>query len=274
MAYETIHLSEQQGVLTLTLNRPDRLNAWTYQMGRELHQAITLGNQDENVIAMVLTGAGRGFCAGADVKDLFQAQAQNADNGAGAEAQDRPGNWVELIRSSKPMVAAVNGAAIGVGLTQILPFDYIVAAPEAKFSARFIKMGLVPELASSTYIAARTGFGQANRLMLTGETIHADRAQAIGLVDECVDDAAALLPRAEAMAFEMGNNPQAALRMVKQLITENLSEQHLNLVQQRELAALETCYQSAEHHEAIDAFIAKRPPDFKAARSKADRSAS
>ena len=110
--------------------------------------------------------------------------------------------------------------------------------------------------------------------MLTGETIHADRAQAIGLVDECVDDAAALLPRAEAMAFEMGNNPQAALRMVKQLITENLSEQHLNLVQQRELAALETCYQSAEHHEAINAFIAKRPPNFKAARSKADSSAS
>ena len=261
MAYETIHLSEQQGVLTLTLNRPDRLNAWTYQMGRELHQAITLGNQDENVIAMVLTGAGRGFCAGADVKDLFQAQAQNADNGA--EAQDRPGNWVELIRSSKPMVAAVNGAAIGVGLTQILPFDYIVAAPEAKFSARFIKMGLVPELASSTYIAARTGFGQANRLMLTGETIDAAEAQRIGLVDELVADSDGLLARATELAKQIGENPPGALGAVKELVTANMAEPDIREVQKRELTALAEAYKSPEHHEAIAAFIEKRPPNFK-----------
>jgi len=267
MNYETITLANDDSVLIITLNRPDRLNAWTYQMGNELHRAISNANTDDTISAMVLTGAGRGFCAGADVKDLFQAQAQgNSETDERTEDSERPGNWVSLIRQSKPMVAAVNGAAIGVGLTQILPFDYIIAAPAAKFSARFIKMGLVPELASSTYIAARTGFGQANRLMLTGETISAARALDIGLVDECVEDEATLLSTATAMARAMGDNPQTALRMVKTLITENLAEQDLALIQKRELSALALCYESPEHHEAIEAFLQKRAPDFKGAR--------
>lgn len=264
MHYETITVSNHEGVLIITLNRAARLNAWTYQMGRELHHAITAGNDQDDVIAMVMTGAGRGFCAGADIIDLFQAQAEGDSSTSGSN--DQPGNWVDLVRASKPMIAAVNGAAVGVGLTQILPFDYIIAAPEAKFSARFIKMGLVPELASSFYIAARTGFGQANRLMLTGETISAERALTIGLVDEMVEDASLLLPRAEELAQAMGNNPQQALRMVKTLITQNVAADDLSEVQARELRALHICYDSPEHQEAIDAFIQKRTPDFKRAR--------
>ncbi|MEJ6671456.1 MAG: enoyl-CoA hydratase/isomerase family protein [Pseudomonadales bacterium] len=264
MHYETITVRNHQGVLIITLNRPERLNAWTYQMGRELHHAIGAGNEQDDVIAMILTGAGRGFCAGADIIDLFQAQADGEPSASNDE--HRPGSWVDLVRASKPMIAAVNGAAVGVGLTQILPFDYIIAAPEAKFSARFIKMGLVPELASSFYIAARTGFGQANRLMLTGETILAERALAIGLIDETVEDLGALMPRAEDLAQAMGNNPQQALRMVKTLITENIAESDLTQVQAKEMKALQICYESPEHKEAIDAFIHKREPDFKRAR--------
>ena len=127
-------------------------------------------------------------------------------------------------------------------------------------------MGLVPELASSFYIAARTGFGQANRLMLTGETILAERALAIGLIDETVEDLGALMPRAEDLAQAMGNNPQQALRMVKTLITENIAESDLTQVQAKEMKALQICYESPEHKEAIDAFIHKREPDFKRAR--------
>ena len=264
MHYETITVSNRDGVLIITLNREERLNAWTYQMGRELHHAISSGNDQDEVIAMVMTGAGRGFCAGADIIDLFQAQADG--DSSTSDNTERPGNWVDLVRASKPMIAAVNGAAVGVGLTQILPFDYIIAAPEAKFSARFIKMGLVPELASSFYIAARTGFGQANRLMLTGETISAERALTIGLVDEMVEDAAQLLTRAEALAQAMGNNPQQALRMVKTLITQNVAAADVTEVQARELRALQICYDSPEHKEAINAFIQKRSPDFKRAR--------
>ena len=154
--YETILTSLDHGVMTITMNRPDRLNAWTYQMGAELQQAIESGNDDPDVNVFVLTGAGRGFCAGADIKDLFKNQADSGDDGS----NERPArDWVGLVRRAKPMIAAVNGAAVGVGLTQILPCDYIMAGPDAKFSARFVKMGVVPELASSYYLVARAGVG-------------------------------------------------------------------------------------------------------------------
>jgi 2-(1,2-epoxy-1,2-dihydrophenyl)acetyl-CoA isomerase len=129
-------------------------------------------------------------------------------------------------------------------------------------------MGLVPELASSHYLGLRCGFGQANRLMLTGCTVDAEEAARIGLVDQVVDPDD-LLATATDMARQMGENPQAALKMVKALVTENFSEGDTDLVQRRELEALATCYASAEHKEAIAAFMEKRPPDFKRARQDA-----
>ena len=246
--------------MTITMNRPERLNAWTYQMGAELQHAIEHGNDDANVDVFVLTGAGRGFCAGADIKDLFKNQADAGDDGS----NERPArDWVGLVRGAKPMIAAVNGAAVGVGLTQILPCDYIMASPDAKFSARFVKMGVVPELASSYYLVARAGFGLANRMMLTGETLGAVDAQRIGLVDELVADADDLLPRAMQLAKQIGENPPRALGAVKALVTANMAEPDVKEVQKREMAALAEAYKSPEHHEAIAAFIEKRPPNFK-----------
>ena len=246
--------------MTITMNRPERLNAWTYQMGAELQQAIECGNDDANVDVFVLTGAGRGFCAGADIKDLFKNQADAGDD----SSNERPArDWVGLVRKAKPIIAAVNGAAVGVGLTQILPCDYIMASPDAKFSARFVKMGVVPELASSYYLVARAGFGLANRMMLTGETLDADEAQRIGLVDELVAEADGLLPRAIELAKQIGENPPGALGSVKALVTANMAEPDVREVQRREMAALAEAYKSPEHHEAIAAFIEKRPPDFK-----------
>ena len=258
--YETILTSLDRGVMTITMNRPERLNAWTYQMGAELQHAIEHGNDDANVDVFVLTGAGRGFCAGADIKDLFKNQADAGDDGS----NERPArDWVGLVRGAKPMIAAVNGAAVGVGLTQILPCDYIMASPDAKFSARFVKMGVVPELASSYYLVARAGFGLANRMMLTGETLGAADAQRIGLVDELVANADDLLPRAMQLAKQIGENPPSALGAVKALVTANMAEPDVKEVQKREMAALAEAYKSPEHHEAIAAFIEKRPPNFK-----------
>ncbi len=259
--YETILTSLDAGVLTITMNRPERLNAWTYQMGAELQHAIEAGNEDPAVDVFILTGAGRGFCAGADIKDLFKNQADSA--GDGDENQRPPRDWVGLVRQAKPIIAAVNGVAVGVGLTQILPCDYIMASAEAKFSARFVKMGVVPELASSYYLVARSGFGLANRMMLSGETINAEEAQRIGLVDELVRDAESLLPRAVQLAKQIGENPPGALAAVKQLVTANMAEPDIKAVQKREMAALAEAYKSPEHHEAIAAFIEKRPPNFK-----------
>ena len=158
-------------------------------------------------------------------------------------------------------------AAIGVGLTQVLPMDMLIAARGAKLSVRFIKMGLVPELASSHFLALRCGFGAASELMLTGKTISADEAKEIGLVDKVVEPAD-LLKAAKDSARAMGENPQGALRMVKQLLTQNAAEGDTRLVQQREIAALTQCYTSPEHKEAISAFLEKRDPDFKAARAR------
>ncbi|MBQ74091.1 MAG: enoyl-CoA hydratase [Gammaproteobacteria bacterium] len=264
MNYETIKLDVTDSVMTITMNRPERLNAWTYQMGDEMQQVITEGNANDEIEAFILTGEGRGFCAGADVKDLFQTQVESGDVRRG---NSEPGNWVRLMRESKPMVGAVNGVAVGIGLTQILPMDHIVASRDAKFSCRFIKMGLVPELASSHYLVARCGFGQASDLMLSGKIISAAEAMDIRLIDTLVDGSD-LLDTAHEKARSMGENPQAALNMVKTLITQNMAETNIDDVQARELAALAQCFESPEHKEAIQAFIEKREPDFRRARGK------
>jgi len=264
MSYETILTENRDGVLVITMNRPERLNAWTRQMGGELRAAIENANDDDDVNAIVVTGAGRGFCAGADIEAVFKAQ---ADGQADSSSNEGPGDWVGLVRESKPMVAAINGPAIGVGLTQILPMDYLVAAQGAKLSMRFVKMGITPELASSHYLFARVGFGQASELMLTGKTIPADEALALGLVDKLVDPEA-LLDSAVEVARAMGENPQSALRHIKALISANAAETDMRAVQKREMQALNEAYKSPEHKEAIAAFMEKREPDFKAARQQ------
>ena len=143
--------------------------------------------------------------------------------------------------------------------------DYIVASDGAKLSVRFVKMGLVPELASSHYLFSRVGFGNASELMLSGKTVTADEALAIGLVDKVVPGDE-LLATACTVAAGMGENPQSALRFIKDLISANATETDDTAVQKREIEALHQAYQSAEHKEAIAAFLEKREPDFKAAR--------
>jgi enoyl-CoA hydratase/carnithine racemase len=267
---EQLTLAEQRGdVLLLTLNRPERLNAWTPAMSAELTEHITNANDDPSIGAIVLTGAGRGFCAGADIGGQFaanlDAKPAAADTGSGSDADRRTGgagDWVRLCRSSKPLVAAINGPAIGIGLTLVLPFDYLVAAEGAKISARFVKMGLVPELASSHFLVSRCGYGNASYLALSGATIVAEEAKALGLVDRVVAPDQ-LLDEALGVAGEFAANPPPQLRMIKELLTQNASETDLDAVQRREGAALKVAYTTPEHHEAVRAFLDKRPPVFR-----------
>lgn len=260
-------------VLVITYNRPDRLNAWTRQMGRELTTAISAANDDPEIGAIVVTGAGRGFCAGADMAAEFQAgldkreadgaSSDEGSNGASPpDATDNPNNWVSLIRSSKPIVAAVNGAAIGMGLSMILPFDRIVGARSARFSARFIKVGVVPELASTLFLPQRVGFGAASDLMLSARIIDADEAASLGLIDELVDDDQ-VLDTAISRARSYAENAPPHLLWVKELLTSNMGETDTNAVQARELEALEAAYRTPEHREAVAAFLEKRPARFR-----------
>ncbi len=260
--FEQILVEPVDAVLRITLNRPERMNAWTPRMMAELTTAVKAANDDRAIGAIVVTGAGRGFCAGADIEAVFEPQLHGDEAQDRSERPERPDDWVRLCRESKPLIAAINGPAIGVGLTLVLPFDQIVAAEGAKLSARFVKMGLVPELASSYWLVTRCGFGAASWLALSGATVVAEEARKLGLVDR-VATPDALLGEAMDLAGDLAANPPTQLRLIKQLLTANAAETDLAAVQRRELEAMKQCYRSPEHAEAVRAFLEKRQPVFR-----------
>jgi enoyl-CoA hydratase/carnithine racemase len=266
MDYEQILYELRNDVAWITLNRPDRLNAWTPRMSVELADAIEHANADRAIGAIVVTGAGKGFCAGADMEDTFGkriAGEDPGDNTAGGSGGLPAGlDWVGLVRRSKPLIAAVNGAAVGIGLTQIMAFDGIVAAERARFGMLFIKVGLVPELASTHFLVQRVGFGKASEMCLTGRLYDAAEAERIGLVDHVVPGDE-LAGKAHEIASAMAANPDPQLRMIKRLLTENGSETDIGAVERRESELLRQCWTTPEHKEAVAAFVEKRPPRFR-----------
>jgi enoyl-CoA hydratase/carnithine racemase len=268
MNYSQIKTEKRGNIFIITLNRPERLNAWTGQMAAEQADAIQRANDDPDIGAIVMTGEGRGFCAGADISDTFQSRIDGNDRNNDTGGMPRDVDWIELVRSSKPMIAAVNGPAVGIGVTMILPFDVIVAAEEAKFGMVFVKMGIVPELASSHFLVSRMGWGHANEMMLSGRLYPAAEAKEKGLC-EYVVKGDKLLDKALEIASSIAENPSRQLRMTKQLISQNACETDMKLAQKREIDALKICYVSAEHKEAVDAFLNKRKPDFRKATQSA-----
>ncbi len=257
MDYEQILCERRDDVLLLTLDRPERLNVWTPRMTLELVDAIEAADADSGIGAVVVTGAGRGFCAGADISAVFDAQIQG-DTAAAVPAPGR--DWVELVRSCKPIVAAVNGPVVGIGLSMILPFDRIVVAEGAKLSMRFVKMGVVPELASSMFLPLRCGWGAASDLMLSGRTIESAEALALGLADEVVAPEAVVDVAIE-RARSYGENPAPSLRWIKELLTQNANETDTLAAQRREVRLLKQAYATPEHREAVAAFLdrSRRP---------------
>jgi len=266
MEVETIAVEQREGVALVTLNRPQRLNAWTPRMSVELAQAFEAANADPEVGAIVVTGAGRGFCAGADMEETFQARLDGRDPGddtaGGQGGLPRGLDWVGAVRRAKPLVAAVNGAAVGIGLTMILPFDVIVASEQARFGMFFVRVGLVPELASTHFLVQRMGFGRASEMCLSGRLYGAREAYEKGLADQLVPPEE-LLPRALALAGEIGANPAPQLRWIKELLTRNGSATDLDAVQRAESERLRACWKTPEHREAVRAFAEKRPPRFR-----------
>ena len=266
MDYSQITVERDGAIAVITLHRPERLNAWTPRMAEEQVHAIQAANHDHAVGAIVMTGSGRGFCAGADMEATFQTRISGTDPGndtaGGVGGMPRGLDWVSFLRTSKPIVCAVNGAAVGIGVTMCLPADQIVASTAAKFGMGFIKMGLVPELASTRLLGARVGFGRASDMCLSGRLVSGSEAFAIGLADQLVEPDE-LMSSAVAIANSYAANPDLQLRMIKQLLTENLDESDLMAAQQRETAMLNECWKSPEHKEAVAAFLEKRPPIFR-----------
>ena len=258
MSFETITYEKEDSIAIVTLNRPERLNAWTDQMNADIVHAIDDANEDKNIGAVVVTGAGRGFCAGADIKDSFQSQ---LDDGA-PDVLKNVEPYVTFIRRSKPIVGAVNGVAVGAGATMLLPFDVIVASEEARIGFFFLKMAVTPELASSHFLVQRVGFGIASEMCLTARLYSAAEVHERGLTNYVVPHDE-LIDKAKEIAREIAVHPARQLMMVKSLLTANGSESDINKVTEREKAALDEAYASAEHKEAVQAFIEKREPNFR-----------
>ncbi|MGH2632284.1 MAG: enoyl-CoA hydratase-related protein, partial [Tepidiformaceae bacterium] len=240
MAFEQITVEQRGRVSVLTLNRPEKLNAWTPQMMAELMQAMKAAAGDAATGAIVVTGAGRAFCAGADVDAVFRKQSQERDSGEESKAAQNAGSgdWVRFLRElPKPTIAAVNGAAVGIGVTQVLPMDFRLASENARFGMFFVKMGLVPELASSALLPQMVGQARALDWCLTGRMIPAAEAREAGLVSEVVP-AQGLVDRAVELGEQLAGQSAYAMTNIRQLIVANTNEDDLAAAQRREGAAL------------------------------------
>jgi enoyl-CoA hydratase/carnithine racemase len=260
-----VRTESREDVLLITLNKPERLNAWTPAMADEIAAVIAEANADPAVGAVVMTGAGRGFCAGADMEETFGKRIAGTDPGidtaSGYGGMSAGLDWVQMCQSAKPLVAAVNGACVGIGLTQILPFDVIVAGDSARFGMGFIKVALVPELASTRMLTERIGPGRAKALSLTGDLWSAEQAFRFGLVDFLSRDEE-LLNDGLSLATRIAANPGRQVQWTKALLTQNALEPDNSVVQDLETELLRLCWATEEHAEAVAAFVDKRPPIF------------
>ena len=259
MSHEMI-LTETQGrVGIITFNRPDKLNAMHDTMMGEMRDQIIAWNNDPGIGAIVLTGAGRAFCAGADVGG-WNRDIEKREKG---EPQKRPrdGSWVIFAQQSKPLICAINGPCIGAGLTITLSCDVRIASEQARLSMRFIRMGIFPELASTHLLAHIVGIGNAMELMLSGKIIDGTESARIGLVNRVVPHEK-LMEEAIATAQEIAFNPTEHVMAVKKIAWQNLDEGDIKTIQQREGVELAAAVASPAFKEAVRAFLEKRQPNF------------
>jgi enoyl-CoA hydratase/carnithine racemase len=263
MTYETITVEQRGRVSLLTLNRPEKLNAWTPAMMVDLRKAMEAAVADNATGAIVVTGAGRAFCAGADIDAVFKTNAEARDASQPETTSNaNAGDWVSFLqRLPKPTIAAVNGAAVGIGVTQVLPMDIRIASENARFGMFFVRMGLVPELASSALLPQMVGQARALEWCLSGRMIPAAEAREAGLVSE-VTAPEALVDRAVEIGEQLSGQSAFAMTKIRQLILQNANSTDMLAVQRAEGVALAAAYRSWEHKEAIDAFLTKRPADF------------
>ncbi len=261
MPYEQI-ITEQRGrVGIVTLNNPNRLNALGEPMDTEMREAIEEYNKDPGIGAIVLTGAGRAFCAGADIRGWDRGIEQQEQNGQQMRIRGERENWVSFVQRSKPIICAINGVSIGAGLTITLPCDVRIASENARLSMRFVRVGVLPELASTRILVEIVGLTQALELMLSGRIIDAAEAGRIGLVNRIVP-AEQLLDAAVDIAAEIAFNPADSLAAIKRTVWANLTEPSMPEIIKREVVEFNQAMQRPYFKEAVKAFIEKRQPDF------------
>jgi len=265
MTYEHITAETDGPILTITLNRPNKLNAYTALMGSEIEDAFLKADGDDDVRVIIVTGAGRGFCAGADISG--GADAFNVNKGAAMFQGSRPrassGGFVEAIYNCrKPSIAAINGAAVGVGITLCLPMDIRIASADAKIGFIFARRGLVPEAGSAWFLPRLVGLDQALRWCLSGRIFDANEAKEGGLVSE-VTAPGRLLARAKEIALEIAENTApVSVAMTRQMLWQYSAAAHpFELLQMDGPLSVELG-SGPDVREGVAAFLEKRKPNF------------
>jgi enoyl-CoA hydratase/carnithine racemase len=272
--FEQIRAERAGGILTITLNRPERLNAFTETMRRELIAAFDLADSDDDVRAVIVTGEGRGFCAGADLggggATFDWRRAHAAEGGGSGEAADgwdvpRDGGGqvsLRIFESTKPVIAAINGPAVGVGITMTLPMDVRLAAEGAKIGFVFARRGIVPEACSSWFLPRIVGISQAMEWVATGRVFDAQEALAGGLL-RSVHAPGELLPAAHALAREIADNTApVSVALGRRLLWRMLGADHPMAAHRADSRAMYSRGQSADAREGVQSFLEKRPAAF------------
>jgi enoyl-CoA hydratase/carnithine racemase len=249
-------LFERRGrVGIITLNRPERLNAWSGEMAALIRQYIAECNEDPKVGAIVLTGAGRGFCSGADQGPRDPNRKPLATTPSDAD------QLPDFMTRSKPIIAAINGVAVGVGFTLTLACDIRVGSENARLSARFVRVGLTPEFGSTWFLPQIVGLSNAAEMILTGRIVDAEYAKSIGLLNYVVP-AEKLMDKALELGEEIAFNPHWHVRESKRLLYANATESNMRAVHLAETTIFAAAGRTPARQEAALAFREKREPDF------------
>lgn len=266
MAYanDTVLVDVDDGVATVTLNRPDKRNAINFEMDRELHEALWGLDADEAVRAIVITGAGRAFCGGFDLSaGGFGADAHAAHDEALGVDSDSVAERAAFWRMVTPTIAAINGAAVGVGLTLPLLWDIRLAAEDAKLGFVFTRRGIIPE-ANSTWLLPRlVGVSRALELLISGRTITGTEAAELGVVSRALP-ADELLPATLELAHDIAaNTAPGSVAMVKRLVYDGLEQTDRLASMQRETKLTWFVGEQPDAVEGVMSFVEKRPPEWK-----------
>jgi enoyl-CoA hydratase/carnithine racemase len=271
VAFEQISTEVADGILTITLNRPERLNAWTATMGRELIEAFDRADADDEVRAIIMTGAGRGYCAGADLaagSETFDYRARAGDasllsQAGGDVPRDNGGQFtLRMFASTKPVIGAINGPAVGVGATMTLPMDVRLAADDARMGFVFARRGIVPEACSSWFLPRVVGISRAMEWVSTGRVFSAQEGLDAGLF-RSLHSADELLPAARALAREIADNAApVSVALARQMMWRMLGAEHPMLAHRADSRGMLARGQSADAAEGVTAFLEKRPASF------------
>ncbi|HEY1519723.1 MAG TPA: crotonase/enoyl-CoA hydratase family protein [Solirubrobacteraceae bacterium] len=263
MEFEQITTELADGVFTITLNRPERLNAYTLQMANELHAAFDQADAEDEVRAVIVTGTGRGFCAGADLERGSETFTKRDHEDPDSIPRDSGGRLtLRIFECTKPVIAAINGPAVGIGATMTLPMDVRLASDTARIGFVFVRRGIVPEACSSWFLPRAVGISRAMEWIATGRVFDAEEALRGGLV-RSVHPAGELLDAAHALAGEIAENTApVSVALARQMMWRMLGAEHPMLAHRADSRGMYYRGRSADAAEGITSFLEKRPAQF------------